>query len=92
MTRVDISNCIVFFDIHLNFSQGQVYHVKNLDRMIAIPVTKKGSFTMDDHIQKKCFEVKENSIDIFISSRQDLSLRIKKEQETEMGRGVCRMR
>ncbi|WP_373035619.1 helix-turn-helix transcriptional regulator [Sulfurimonas sp.] len=84
VTRVDISNGIVFFDIHLNSSQDQVYHVKNLDRMIAIPVTKKGSFAIDDHIQKKCFEVKENSIDIFISSRQDLSLRIKKETETEI--------
>jgi len=84
ITRVDISNGIVFFDIHLNSSQDQVYHVKNLDRMIAIPVTKKGSFTIDDHIQKKCFELKQNTIDIFISSRQDLSLRIKKETDVEI--------
>lgn len=84
VTRVDISNGVVFFDILLNSSQNQEYHVKNLDRMIAIPVTKKGSFTINDHLQKKCFEVKKNSIDIFISSKQDLTLRVKKEQETEI--------
>jgi len=84
VTRVDISNGIVFFDIHLNSMQDKVYHVKNLDRMIAIPVTKNGSFTIDDHIEKKCFEVKENCINIFISSRQNLSFKIKKEQNTEI--------
>ena len=84
VTRVDISNGVVFFDIRLNSAQDLEYYVKNLDRMIAIPVTKKGSFTIEDHIQKKCFKVKENSIDIFISSRQDLTLKIQKETQTEI--------
>ncbi|EDZ63544.1 transcriptional regulator, AraC family [Sulfurimonas gotlandica GD1] len=84
ITRVDISNGIVFFDIYLNSQKEQSIHVKNLDRMVAIPVTKKGSFKIEDHIGKKCFDVKNDSISIFTSSRQDITLTINETKETEI--------
>jgi len=82
--RVDISNGIAFFDIYLKASSSQKFHVKNLDRMIVIPVTKKGSFKIEDHIGKKCFDVRDDNINIFTSSRQDITLTINDEKETDI--------
>lgn len=83
ITRVDISNGIVFFDIHLDsLHVDKELHVKNLDRMVAIAVTKKGSFTIKDNISKEKYT--SNNINIFISSKQDLLLNINKNKETEI--------
>ncbi len=84
VTRVDISNGIVFFDIYLNSTLLKEFEVKNLDRMVVIPVTKKGSFSLKDNIANNSYEVKENSINIFTSSRQNLSLKINEADETEI--------
>jgi len=84
ITRVDISNGIVFFDIYLNATHSKEFNVKNLDRMVVIPVTKKGSFLLKDKITSNSYRVKENSINIFTSSRQDLSLKIDQANETEI--------
>lgn len=82
--RVDISNGIVFFDIHLDSHTEKTFDVKNLDRMVAIPVTKLGSFQVKDNISDKVYDVKQNSINIFTSSRQDLKLRINESDATEI--------
>ncbi len=84
ITRVDISNGIVFFDIYLDASTKQEFHVKNLDRMIAIAVTKKGSFIILDKIKNQNYKIKDNTITIFASSRQDLTLKIDGERETDI--------
>jgi len=84
ITRVDISNGIVFFDIYLNSILPQEYKVTNLDRMVVIPVAKKGSFLIKDNISNNSYKIKENSINIFTSSRQDLSLKINEANETEI--------
>jgi len=84
ITRVDISNGIVFFDIYLNAHAKQEFHVKNLDRMIVIPVTKKGSFTLKDNLSNKTYSAKEDSINIFASSRQDLTLKINEAKQTDI--------
>ncbi len=81
ITRVDISNGIVFIDISLR--SHKELHVKNLDRMVAISVTKKGTFSFKDNIANKTYIAKEDEINIFASSRQDISLKIDK-QETEI--------
>jgi len=82
--RVDISNGIVFFNIQLYSREVKEFHVKNLDRMVMISLTKKGSFTIFDNIKNKNYLVKENSINIFISSRQDLLLKSDSNNETEI--------
>jgi hypothetical protein len=84
ITRVDISNGIVFFDIYLNSLLPQEYEVQNLDRMVVIPVAKKGSFSFKDNISNNSYKIKENSINIFTSSRQYLSLKINEASETEI--------
>ncbi len=82
--RVDISNGIVFFNIFLESNTEKKFHINNLDRMVVIPVIKKGSLSLKDNIEAKVFEVKENTINIFTSSRQDLSISISKSQKNEM--------
>ena len=83
ITRVDISNGIVFFDIYLTLSTNKEFNVKNLDRMVVIPVIKKGNFSLKDNIQNQTYEIKEDSISIFTSSRQNLTLKINQSKETE---------
>ncbi|WP_321779396.1 helix-turn-helix transcriptional regulator [Sulfurimonas sp.] len=83
ITRVDISNGIVFFDMHLNPASTKEFKVKNLDRMVVIAVCKKGSFTLEDNIAKKTYGVKEDSINVFTSSRQDLTLKIQEGKKTD---------
>jgi len=72
--RVDISNGIVFFDIHVNDFRNREIIFKNLDRMIIIPVVKKGSFKLYDNVEKKKYISKENSISIYASSRQNFTI------------------
>jgi len=84
ITRVDISNGIVFFDVNLKASTSPEFNVKNLDRMVVIPVVKKGSFSIKDNIANRSYKVKDDSVGIFTSSRQDLTLKIDEDKETEI--------
>jgi len=68
--RVDISNGIVFLDI----KQEAKLHIKNLDRMIMITVTKEGKLTIIDHLSKKEFISKNSNMKIYCSSRQNFSI------------------
>ena len=82
--RVDISNGIVFFDIHINDLKNREIIFKNLDRMIIIPVVKKGSFALYDNVEKKKYESKENSISIYASSRQDFTITTQDNEELDI--------
>ena len=82
--RVDISNGIVFVNILLDNNFEKTFNIKNIDRMIAIPVTKQGSFILKDNIKNNSYEIQQNSINIFTSSRQDLSISINKFSKTEI--------
>ena len=84
ITRVDISNGLVFFDMHLDLASAKEFKVKNLDRMVVLSVCKKGAFTIEDNVTKKTFSVKEDSISVFTSSRQDLTLKIDTDKKTEI--------
>ena len=84
ITRVDISNGIVFFDIYLESHIDKKFYVKNLDRMIVISVAKKGSFSIKDNLANQVYNVKEDSINIFTSSRQDLMLKINEAEQTDI--------
>jgi len=70
--KIDISNGVIFLDIDLKSSQ--TYDIKNLDRMVMICVSKYGDLEINDHIENKTHIVKNSSVDIFCSSRQDLSI------------------
>lgn len=83
ITRVDISNGIVFFHIDLEKNEKLDFHIKNLDRMIVISTIQDGEITLNDKIKNKNFLCKKNEINIFCSSKQDLQLTIKKNQKSK---------
>ena len=74
ITRVDISNGIVFIDIALFANERRTYRIKGLDRMMVISVTKEGLFTIREHLHDASFAIGSNSIDFFLSSRQNFTL------------------
>jgi len=84
ITRVDISNGIVFLDIKLQNHKQQIYKVKNLDRMLVIVVTKQGYWLIRDHQTGKIYNFNENSIDLFCSSKQDLTIEINQNSQSEL--------
>jgi AraC-like DNA-binding protein len=84
ITRIDISNGIVFFDISLQNHQDKIFPIKNLDRMIVIPVVKDGEFLIYDNINQKEYKSKKNDIDIYCSSKQDFTLTIKQNKKTNI--------
>jgi AraC-like DNA-binding protein len=72
--RVDISNGLVFYDISLNSSsKNQTFDIKNLDRLVAIVVLNQGSISLLDNISERTYILKENTISIFESSKQNFS-------------------
>lgn len=81
--RVDISNGLFFLDISLNSSHID-FTFKNLDRASIICVLKKGSINLYDNIQNQEFSLKQNSINIITSSKQDLKITTKKDEQTEI--------
>ena len=81
--RVDISNGLFFLDISLNSSHID-FAFKNLDRAAVICVVKKGSLTLYDNIQNQEFSLKQNSINIITSSKQDLKITTREDEQTEI--------
>ena len=75
LRRVDISNGIFFYDILLKES-SQTIKVKNLDRMVMLIAIKSGAVEIEEHREKQIERLKENTITIYGSSRQDFSLKI----------------
>jgi AraC-like DNA-binding protein len=75
MTKVDISNGIFFYDIVLN-KRSRTIELKNLDRMIMVVVVKHGTLTIENHIDNNKHTLKENSITIYGSARQEFSLAV----------------
>jgi AraC-like DNA-binding protein len=75
VTKVDISNGIFFYDIALK-NRSRTIELKNLDRMIMMVVVKHGTLEIENHIERKTETLKENSITIYGSSRQDFSLTV----------------
>ena len=71
--RVDISNGIVFLDIKKGFE----LYIKNLDRLIMIPVVKNGTLSITDNLKQTTFITKNSHSDIFTSSKQDFTLHAK---------------
>jgi len=85
ISRVDISNGIVYFDVSMDsLHVVKPLHVENLDRMLAIVVVNKGSISLKDNISQNIYKVESNNINIFASSRQDLSIQINQNEKTEM--------
>ncbi|KAB7884189.1 helix-turn-helix transcriptional regulator [Poseidonibacter ostreae] len=84
ITRVDISNSIVFFDINLTNNKDMKFPVKNLDRMLVISVIQDGEFSIHDNVKNKDFSSKKDDINIYCSSKQNFILNIKESKESKI--------
>ena len=81
--RVDISNGVVFYDI-FTVKTKKVIHIKNLDRIVIIPVVKEWLFYLKDNIKDTSYKLLANSMDIFLSSRQDLTFELNSSKKTKI--------
>jgi len=84
VTRVDISNGLVFFDISLTLVKEKIIEVKNLDRMNFIVGVSKGKAEIHDKIENKTYKLRENKTYLFGSSRQDFKITLEASQKTEV--------
>ena len=53
ITRVDISNGVVFLDVALESAKVEEFPIKNLDRMVMISVVKCGTLNIYDKTEEK---------------------------------------
>jgi len=84
ITRVDISNGIVFFDIFLEKHKDKIFNIKNIDRMVVIPVVKNGNFSIYDNTIQQEYKAKKHDINIYCSSRQNFTLKIEESEKTNI--------
>ena len=75
LRKVDISNGIFFYDVSLKKSTRTI-RLKNLDRMLIFLIVKSGDIYMEEFKERRGSHVKENSITIYGSTRQDFSFKI----------------
>ena len=81
ITRVDISNGVVFLDIALESTKVEEFRIKNLDRMVMISVVKRGALNIYDATEEKNYICKNSELSIFASSRQDMKLSFEENSE-----------
>ncbi|BBG65251.1 transcriptional regulator, AraC family [Hydrogenimonas sp.] len=84
ITRVDISNGIVFFDICLSEHGKRSFDIKNLDRMVVITVVKEGGFTIRQKGSEKVLSSGRDEVNIYCSSRQDFVLTIEASRRSDI--------
>jgi AraC-like DNA-binding protein len=70
--EVDISNGIFFYNISTKIEKA--IELKSIDRMLMIVAVKSGEVKIFNKIDNLKTTIKEGSIDIFISTRQDFTL------------------
>lgn len=84
ITRVDISNGVVFLDIFLSSHEPLNFHIQNLDRMVMLCVAKNGSLHVRDNLQEKEYLTQEGTITIYASSRQNFTLQTKENEKSNI--------
>ncbi len=84
ITRVDISNGVVFLDISLHSNKTLDFSIKNLDRMVMISVIKNGTLLLHNQTEDKLHVNKNGSVSIYASSRQNLTLNTNKGEKTDL--------
>jgi AraC-like DNA-binding protein len=78
LERVDISNGIFYYHGSLGRQSHQVI-LKNIDRMVMMVIAKEGKIQLEDHLSEQRYEVAPNHVSLYISSRQDMQLKMQGE-------------
>jgi len=81
--RVDISNGIVVFQFNLT-NRTKDIKLKYIDRMVIFVIAKKGTVSIIDHISNQHKSIKEGSIAIFGSSKQDMQIVVEKSKQSDI--------
>ena len=84
LKRVDISNGIVFLELSYGLQENFNHTFHNLDRMLAISVVQKGSLFLHDREQEQNYKLSDNSISMFLSSKQDIEIKLLQGQRTKV--------
>jgi len=84
ITRADISNGLVFFDIALALREHKVLALKNLDRMNFIVSVRQGKCVIKDNINQQSTRLSENNTYLFATSRQDMEITIERSQMAQV--------
>lgn len=85
VTRVDISNGLVFFDISLSLKKEKSLKLKNLDRMNFIVSLGQGSCEIKDNLSSpNSFKLAQHNTYLFATSRQDMEITIAPSQKSEI--------
>ena len=84
ITRVDISNGIVFLDIQLHPQEEFRYNFSNLDRMLCISVVYEGSIALFDKVAQQKYMLSAEHIDLLLSSRQDIEIVVHRQESLKV--------
>lgn len=85
VTRVDISNGLVFFDISLSLKKEKSLKLKNLDRMNFIVSLGQGNCEIKDNLSSpNSFKLAQHNTYLFATSRQDMEITIAPSQKSEI--------
>ena len=84
VTRVDISNGLVYFDVVRSVKVQQSIEIKNLDRMNFIIAMRHGKCQIEDNIGKTKKVLLQNRTYLFGSSRQDLKVTLEPSEKLEV--------
>jgi len=78
LDKVDISNGIFFYHGNLGKKPHRLT-LQNLDRMVMIAVSQKGKIAIQDHISNATYDQSEESVGMYLSSRQDMTITMRGE-------------
>ncbi len=78
LERVDISNGIFFYHGSLGKQSHQI-KLENIDRMVMMVIAKEGKIELEDHLSEQSYKVSPNHVALYISSRQDMWLKMQGE-------------
>ena len=83
LNRVDISNGVVFLESK-SLRQEREIVFKNLDRMVMVAMVNQGELSIYDQTNKQTTVIKEGKISIFCSSRQDMTITLKRSRDSDI--------
>ncbi len=76
VTRVDISNGLVFFDISLSLDKPKIIEISNSDRMMFLASVSGGNCLLKNKTNNKNYTITTSKIGLFTSSKQNLTITI----------------
>lgn len=84
ITRVDIANGLVFFNISVTSANQKTITINHLDRMSLMVSVHQGECEIEDLHNQKTITLRENNTYLFTSSRQNMQFNLVKSKQTKL--------